>query len=365
MKQVFMKKVQKWIPLAVCGAVVLYFFARFVINSLSDDGVEVVPVGPAPAIVASHMDAIMDTKAGIFATATGGVLSDRLPVGPIATICGVAGVFYDPVVNKITLPAGVAVEDVSYNTARYLHTITLSGVDLTRDNRLFLLYNHLVVNIAQDGQAITIRTHHPAHITITDRYIQIQNLRDIYHTIVLIDPGHGGVDTGAPNVLGRNYPSEADIVLAISNKLLATFDAPGVLLIPTRTTDVAVDNGYRYRTANRVADYFISIHNNACGVSSLSDGILTMYGYNPAGYYLANIMQAEIVTALGRRDRGVVESLDFRILLWSDIPTVILEILFISNPAEARLLVDAGVQQQIADAIGQGIAQLQGRRASE
>jgi len=280
------------------------------------------------------------------------------PTPPIISLCWNSGILFDPITNKITLPYGVSILSTEHNPAYYIHKITLDGAYLPRLNRLFMVYSALVINIEQGGDTLNIRTRHGAavHYCPEGGYLQLVNLRDIYHTIVVIDPGHGGIDTGARNVLGRNAPSESDIVLTISQKLLEIFDEPGILLIPTRTMDIHTDNGVRYRLVNRVADYFISIHANACDRSRSSQGTLTLYGSAPGSAELAYTLQTALVDALGSRDRGTEHSTDFRILNGSNVPVALLELMFISNPSEAERLGDPSTQVLIAQTIADVIS---------
>ncbi|MCL2375717.1 MAG: N-acetylmuramoyl-L-alanine amidase [Firmicutes bacterium] len=286
------------------------------------------------------------------------------PTPPLISLCWNSGILYDPITNKITLPNGVSVLSAEHNPAYYIHEITLDGANLPRLNRLFMVYSTLVINIEQDGDTLNIRTRHGAamHLCPEGRYLQLVNLRDIYHTIVIIDPGHGGIDTGARNVLGRNAPNESAIVLAISQKVLDIFDEPGILLIPTRTTDIQVDNWARYRLANRVADYFISIHANACDRSRNSQGTLTLYGSAPGSAALAYALQSALVDTLGSQNRGTELSTDFRILNGANIPVALLELLFMSNPAEAERLGDPATQMLIAQTIADVISRLDSAR---
>ena len=282
---------------------------------------------------------------------------------PIFSICLASGLFFDPIINKFTLPPGVTVLSATSNYAYSVHDITLGGVNLPRRSRVFILHSDLVVVIEERGNTLRIHTQHGATFSHCPKgsYIQLKNLRDIYHTIVVIDPGHGGMDTGAVNVLGSGAPSESDIVLAISQKLLGMFDEPGVLLVPTRTEDVFMQNNARYRLANRIADYFISIHVNACEVSRQSGGTLTLYGNAPGSAGLADTFQGALADALGSRNRGTEHSTAFRILNGANVPVIILELLFLSNPEEAALLGDKDTQMLIAQTLAEAIGGLHGR----
>lgn len=278
-------------------------------------------------------------------------------------LCWDTGIFYDPTTRTIPLPYGVSVLSIIPNTAYYIHKIELYGVYLPTKNRWLMYTSPFVTNINQGGNTLQLRTRGPAGAIYSNNgeysYIRLADLHDIYHTIVVIDPGHGGHDSGAINVLGRDAPSEADITLAISQKLLDYFDVPGVLLIPTRTTDEFVRLFDRHQIANRVAaNYFISIHTNADHRSRLSRGMLTLYGNAYGSAELAYTLQAALVDALGARDRGILHAPEFSILRNSNVPVALLELLFLSNPEDAAHMSDPSTQYLIARTIADVIQEL-------
>jgi len=278
-------------------------------------------------------------------------------------LCWDTGLFYDPTTRTIPLPYGVSVVSVTQNTAYYIHEIELYGVYLPTKNRWLMYANPFVTNINQHGNLLQLRTRGPVVATYFNNgeysYIKLVNLHNVYHTVVVIDPGHGGHDSGAINVLGRGAPSEADIALTISQKLLDYFDVPGVLLIPTRTTDEFVRLSDRHQIANRVAaNYFISIHVNADDRSRLSRGMLTLYGNAPGSAELAYTLQAALAYALGARDRGISHAPEFSILRNSNVPVALLELLFLSNPEDAARMSDPNTQYLIARTIADVIHEL-------
>jgi len=281
-------------------------------------------------------------------------------------LCWDAGIFYDPTTRTIPLPYGVSVASVTQNTAYYIHEIELQGVNLPAKNRWLMYTNPFVTNINQNGNILQLRTRGPVVATYFNNgeysYIGLVNLHNIYHTVVVIDAGHGGHDPGAVNVLGRSAPSEADIALAISQKLLDYFDEPGVLLIPTRTTDDFVPLFDRHQIANRVAaNYFISIHANADDRSRLSRGMLTLYGNAYGSAELAYTLQTALAGVLGARDRGISHAPEFRILRNSNVPVALLELLFLSNPEDATHMSDPDTQYLIARTIANVIRELSQR----
>ena len=266
-------------------------------------------------------------------------------------LCPATGLFYSPATHKIYLPPGFSVTQAMHNLSYYIHRLEVAGGDFPMGSRLLFADSQHVIAVSQRGGELTIHTRPATRLVLGDGYIAMVNLRDMYHTIIVIDPGHGGIDTGAPNALGRAEPPEADIVLAISQKVVDMIDLPGVLLIPTRTENIHVPNAERYRMANRVADYFVSIHANACTQSPRTGGTLTLYGSGEGSGELAAAFQTALVEALGSQDRGTLYSPEIRVLGGDRIPRVLLELLFLSNPTEAARLTDPDTQQLIAQTI--------------
>lgn len=282
------------------------------------------------------------------------VFLDVLDLPPIIPIEWGSGIFFDTYTSTLVFPSNIGGFLIEQNYYRREFTISFEEVDFLRKSIPLVPYDILPMRITTENEKIQIRTRYGAliesHSTETDTYIQIINPRERYSTVVIIDAGHGGHDPGAPSVL-RNSPPEAEITLAITQKILENFDHPDILLIPTRTGDYFMSTSSRTRIANNIADYFISIHCNADARSNRSRGMLTLYGTAEGSYELAKKFQNALVSALGSFDRGVQYAPQFHILRESNIPVVLLEILFLSNPQDAALLADQSTQRLIADTI--------------
>jgi N-acetylmuramoyl-L-alanine amidase len=197
--------------------------------------------------------------------------------------------------------------------------------------------------------------------------IQLTDPKDLYDTIIVIDPGHGGNDVGA---LAEPDIFEKDFDMDIVRRLTRLFNNPGVLLLPTRTEDIFISLEDRYRLANQMGDYFISVHNNADDVSKNSAGTVTFYRDHPGDTpitsgELAQIVQTELVNRLGTRDRSAVPTEEYRLVNHSTIPTVITEIMFMSNPGELERLLNPGVRQQAAEALRDAIMRLPSARGRQ
>ncbi|WP_258358761.1 N-acetylmuramoyl-L-alanine amidase family protein [Moorella sulfitireducens] len=179
----------------------------------------------------------------------------------------------------------------------------------------------------------------------------------VANQVVVVDPGHGGIDSGA---IGPGGNLEDRVNLAISRHLAGFLSQGGARVFLTRQ-DENVPEGEtgddlveRVRLAGKVgADLFISIHCNAFDNRERGAQIF----YDPQsreGKELAEAIQAEIRRRLANTDR-VPLSIDAFVLRTQKIPAVIVEVGFISNPQEEKLLADPHYQRQMAFAIYAGI----------
>lgn len=215
---------------------------------------------------------------------------------------------------------------------------------------------------------------------------------------VAIDPGHGGEDPGAIGAAGSR---EKDVVLQIAHRLRAKIDAqPNMRAMMTRDADFFVPLNVRVQKARRVqADLFVSIHADAflspeargASVFALSERGAS----STAARWLANKENAADLIGganMGNKDaqvarvlldlsttaqindslqvgkavlgeigginklhKGSVEQAGFAVLKAPDIPSILIETAFISNPEEERKLNDNAHQEQLANAILKGI----------
>lgn len=187
----------------------------------------------------------------------------------------------------------------------------------------------------------------------------IPSLEGAYkNRIIVLDPGHGGSDPGAT---GPNGTQEKTVTLDIAKRVSKLLKAQGAKVIMARGADTDVSLSARTDTANKNdADVFVSIHINANNDSSI--GGTTTYIYNGSSETsrlqesnkLACSIQNEMIKSLGLRDIGVKEA-NFAVVRTSNMPAVLLELAFISNQAEERLLKTDNFKNKAAEAIVKGI----------
>jgi len=179
--------------------------------------------------------------------------------------------------------------------------------------------------------------------------------------VITIDPGHGGSDSGA---IGPNKTQEKTITLAVAQNVKTLLERAGAKVLMTRQTDVDVfgpnasgadELQARSNVANNnKADVFVSIHINA--FSNPTVGGTATYYYKNSSYsaMLAQNIQDNLIKSGGLMDRGVYAA-GFYVLKHTDMPAVLAELGFISNPNEERSLMLPQTQLQMAQGIVQGL----------
>jgi N-acetylmuramoyl-L-alanine amidase len=222
---------------------------------------------------------------------------------------------------------------------------------------------------------------------------------------VVIDPGHGGEETGATGPAGT---LEKDVALQIARRVKALLvNNLGLQVFMTRERDEYVDLDARTAIANNFkADAFISIHANASrvrsaagtevyflsyqasdeesrrlaqsegavpetvpGTSGAPDLALILWDMAQAEHLeessaLASRIQEELAVARGAEGRGVKQA-PFRVLVGAAMPAVLVEVAFISNPEEEKLLLSEAFQAKVANAVLRGVARFREERFPE
>jgi len=179
--------------------------------------------------------------------------------------------------------------------------------------------------------------------------------------IIAIDAGHGGSDPGA---IGPSKIQEKSITLAVAQKVKTLLERAGAKVIMTRQTDVDVygpnatavqELQARANIANvNKADVFVSIHINA--FTNPTVGGVANYYYQKTGYdaMLAKKIQDNLAQTSGLQDRGI-NAAGFYVIKRTEMPAVLAELGFISNPNEERILNTLQFQQNIAQGMVRGL----------
>lgn len=170
--------------------------------------------------------------------------------------------------------------------------------------------------------------------------------------IIVLDPGHGGSDTGAVN--GALY--EKNVTLDIANRLKTLLEADGATVYLTRDCDCNKSNNDRYTLANSVGgNALISIHLNG-STNSIKDGTQGLWGKKNKDQAFTKTVHQALAGSLGVPDLGITNFAS-GVLLKSNMPATIAETVFITNTNEYNLLTDGtgNRQQQIAQSLYQGV----------
>lgn len=174
---------------------------------------------------------------------------------------------------------------------------------------------------------------------------------DVANPIVVLDPGHGGTDPGAVG----NGLREADLTLDIANRTYSymTTNYPATVY-RTRTADTTVSLDARTSYANsKGANFFTSMHINSYS-SSTANGVET-YSYpgSTSGASLASKVHAKYAGYFSS-NRGL-KTAEFYVLKYTNMPAILGETGFISNPTDAGKLATTTFRQNLAVAYSQGM----------
>ncbi|SDF13538.1 N-acetylmuramoyl-L-alanine amidase family protein [Sporomusa acidovorans] len=183
--------------------------------------------------------------------------------------------------------------------------------------------------------------------------------------IIIVDAGHGGIDPGAnrPGVI------EKDINLAVALQLKEKLHHYGAKVVLSRQSDVdlspecdseKVRGRYHRDLMARVemaeesdADIFISIHANAVTNAKRHGAEAFFCAKSEAGKQLATSIQAELCTVT--TTKRTAQAADYFVLRRSRIPAALVEVGYITNIEERKLLQTPDYQQKLAEAIARGI----------
>ncbi|HFI0351299.1 TPA: N-acetylmuramoyl-L-alanine amidase [Streptococcus suis] len=189
---------------------------------------------------------------------------------------------------------------------------------------------------------------------------------------VYLDPGHGGIDSGA----SYGGVHEKDLALSVANKLKDTLLQRGINVLMTRNADYNVDFlTERSRMANESnADLFVSIHFNASGAGVTTAKGIETYWYQLYDAYpskinqakhadpvrlaeseiLANKVQSNLISATGAVDRGILRR-TFAVLRETAIPAILVELGYMDNPSELQTIKQSSYHDKLAAGLANGI----------
>lgn len=178
--------------------------------------------------------------------------------------------------------------------------------------------------------------------------------------LIVIDPGHGGSDPGAVSPWGTR---EKDINTRISLKTRDALEDLGYNVLMTRDNDKTLQLSDRTNLANKsYADLFISFHANSYSDSSVK-GIQVLYcpaqkakvDKDSDQYPLAKSIMDELLKGTGAVDKGIIQRSDLYVLNRTTMPAVLIEVGFLTNPEEEKLIQTEEYQNKIVKSVIKGI----------
>lgn len=206
-------------------------------------------------------------------------------------------------------------------------------------------------------------------ISYAERTAAVKSGETLFGKVIAIDAGHGGSDPGA---VGANGTVEKEINLILANELCALLEEKGATVIMTRTDDTVYSDVKKEELDHRAevvtkggAELFISIQCNAVPSSTYHGAQVFYYPESEDGKLLAEAIQENLVEKLRNTDREALTLSSAYIMRVLDIPAVMVETGFLSNPEEESLLNDDAYQKKICAAIYGGIVDYYDKADSE
>jgi len=173
---------------------------------------------------------------------------------------------------------------------------------------------------------------------------------------IVVDPGHGGHDVGAPAKPGSppEGPFEKDIVLDIGARLARLAESEDASVTMTRSDDTFIKLQDRAAVANKLkADTFVSIHCNSCATPDTLCGTSVYYDH-PNSIELAKLVQEELIAACATDDKGI-RNANFAVIRRTQGPGILVETAFINNEGDRARLTNPNFRERTARAILQGV----------
>ncbi|WP_243386211.1 SH3 domain-containing protein [Bacillus kexueae] len=168
---------------------------------------------------------------------------------------------------------------------------------------------------------------------------------------IILDPGHGGYDSGA---VGSRGTLEKHVTLQTAKLVYNKLKAQGADVKLTRSDDTYISLNSRVYTSNKQkTDAFISIHYDS-SIYSTASGITSFYYSSTKDKPLAEVIQKQLIKNTNLRDRGVKFG-NFHVIRENYYPAVLLELGFLSNPTEEWTINTSVFQEQVSQAIYNGV----------
>lgn len=175
---------------------------------------------------------------------------------------------------------------------------------------------------------------------------------------IVVDPGHGGED---PGKVGSNDVLEKDLNLQIAKKVISRLKKQGIEVVTTREDD-NVPTSKKKDLEERIEfinttnpKLTVCIHQNSFPEASVKGAQVFYYTPNEIAKEAAEMVQEELRVVDPENERQIKANDTYYMLKYTNVPTIIVECGFLTNPEEAERLTNKEYQNQLADAICAGI----------
>lgn len=204
---------------------------------------------------------------------------------------------------------------------------------------------HVIVNNEYEGYVSSLYSERCTY----EEAVSPSSLKD---TVVVLNPGHGGDDTGA--LSNDEYFYEKDVTLDTALVIQETLEAAGCTVILTRDSDTteSLDDIVADSIDNQ-ADFFISLHYDSTEYMNEASGTTTYYYYKKYAE-LAETVNEVLYATLPLENRGV-EVGNFQVLRENTRPALLLELGYMNNDDDFQTFITQSYQQQVADALLDGL----------
>lgn len=174
---------------------------------------------------------------------------------------------------------------------------------------------------------------------------------NLAHLRIAIDAGHGGSNTGATGPTGAK---EKDLTLLLAKELNAALQHAGVQTIMTRTNDTSLSMQERENLLYQAdPDLLLSIHLNASNNPIDISGTSTYYHY--AGFRPLSLAIYHRLVATGLQEFGNIGNFNFALNGLTDFPNALIEVAFLTNPADEARILNPAFREKIIHAIISGL----------
>lgn len=182
--------------------------------------------------------------------------------------------------------------------------------------------------------------------------------------LIVLDSGHGGSD---PGKIGVNQAKEKEVNLAIAKRIKKKLEKKGWNVVMTREKDEMLgdaqagnkkihDMKARVELINKtMPKAAVSIHQNSYQDEQICGAQVFYYSHSEEGKRMAEIMQKALLMVDEDNTRQAKANDTYYLLRRTEVPTIIVECGFLSNPEEAANLIDPKYQKKMAEAIAEGI----------